>query len=169
MQNEIVTHNAPSIPWLLWGLLSAAVIGGTLLYGASLARALPGWNAGGSALRLTLAAGLSWCVFGPALVIVTRQPARVCIHVCLVTMACGEAVLAFGALANLLGAARLVAATWNLTVVSISNAVMAAALILQMRRRGVPAIRTLTLWLTALDGTGASLFWALRTLTGGLR
>lgn len=157
------------IPWPLWGLLSAVAVGGSLLYGASLSRVLPGWQVGGSALWLALAAGVSWCVFGPALVIVTKQPARVCIHACLVTMAYGEAVLAFGALLNLLGILRPVAAAGNLAVVSISNAVMAAILTLQMRRRGIPARRTLPLWVIALNGTGAILFWASRSLTGGIR
>ena len=137
-----------------WGWLAAIAVAGTLLYGATLPRV--------SALQLLAATGLSWCLFGPALVLVTRLRISTCAHACLVTMAYGIGVLAVGAgINNLLRPGPLFNAAW----VGLSNAIMAATLVRQLSTVGVRWWRTLATWLVALDGSGLALFWIL----GGLR
>jgi hypothetical protein len=83
-------------------------------------------------------------------------------------MCAGIAVLGAGAVLNLAGATRPAPAIANWAFVLLSNGVMAAVLTTQLRVRGVPPVRTLSLWLGVLDGAGALLFWSLRGVTGGL-
>ena len=137
-----------------WGWLAAIAVAGTLLYGATLPRV--------SAIQLLAATGLSWCLFGPALVLLTQRRISTCAHACLVTMAYGIGVLAVGAGINLLlRPGPLFNALW----VALSNVVMAAALVRQLSTLGVRAWRTLAAWVLALDGAGLALFW----MFGGLR
>ena len=137
-----------------WAGFAAIAVAGTILYGASLPAV--------SALRLLGATGLSWCLFGPALVWITRRRISTCAHACLVTMAYGIGVLAVGAGINtLLRPGPLFNAAW----VGLSNVVMAAALVRQLGALGVRWWRTLAAWAIVLDGTGLALFWIL----GGLR
>jgi hypothetical protein len=137
-----------------WGWLAFLAVAGTVLYGATLPRV--------SAPRLLGATGLSWCLFGPALVGVTHRRISTCAHACLVTMAYGIGILAVGAGINLLlDPGPLFNALW----VGLSNAVMGSALVRQLATLGVPPWRTIAAWVVALDGPGALLFLAL----GGLQ
>ena len=137
-----------------WGWLAAIAVAGTLLYGASLPTP--------SALRLLGATGLSWCLFGPALVWITRRRISTCAHACLITMAYGIGVLAAGAGINLLlGPGLLFNAAW----VALSNIVMATLLVRQLATVGVRSWRTLAAWTIVLDGAGLALFGAF----GGFR
>jgi hypothetical protein len=154
----------PAIPVGRWSLLLAVAVGGSLLYGASLGLVLPGWQLGGAALWLTLSAGLAWCVFIPALWLITRLTIWRCLDACLITMAAGEVVLTSGALVNaLLWWHDLTpnGAVINALVVGVSNIAMAGMLTLQLRRSGVTVARTLALWMLALNGSGAVFFTAL--------
>lgn len=153
-----------AIPFARWTALAAFAAGGSLLYGGSLALVLPGWNPGAAALWLTLSAGLAWCVFLPALRACTGLRWGECVDAGLVTMAFGEVVLVSGALANALLWRHGVlenAALINWLIVALSNAVMAAGLALLLRPRGVAIVRTLALWMLALNGSGAVFFAAL--------
>jgi hypothetical protein len=137
-----------------WAWFAAIALSGTMLYGSSAPFLL--------AAPFLVATGLSWCVFGPALVLVTRRRISTCAHACLVTMAYGIGVLAVGAGINLLlRPGPLFNALW----IGLSNVVMAAALVGQLSTVGVRAWKTLTAWVVFLDGTGMALFWML----GGLR
>ncbi|NJK81066.1 MAG: hypothetical protein HC914_14690 [Chloroflexaceae bacterium] len=158
-----------TLPLATWAGLVGIAVGGSVIYGASLSLRFPGWRPDSGALWLALSAGLGWCVFGPALVLVTQRNPLACAHACLVTMAYGEAVLLSGAVANLLHPLL----NWlypldplhlNLATVSLSNVVMAAALALQLRELGVPATTTLLLWMGALNGSGALFFWLFHRL-----
>ncbi|HZU00764.1 MAG TPA: hypothetical protein VFA10_13945 [Ktedonobacteraceae bacterium] len=160
------------IPYRVWGALSGIAVGGSLGYGATLGLHLPQWPPARSGLWLALAAGLSWCVFGPLLVLLTRCRTLTCMHACLVTMAYGEAVLSVGAAYNL--AAKLKPALrpaspakWNAALVGISNIVMATMLTQQLRTLAVPAWKPLFAWIAVLNGSGVLFFWLLRrTLQG---
>ena len=156
-----------SIPYRIWGALSGIAVGGSLGYGATLRLHLPQWRPVRSGLWLALAAGLSWCVFGPLLVWLTRRRTLTCMHACLVTMVYGEAVLGAGAAYNLAAklkpALRPVSpAKWNATLVGISNIVMATMLTHQLRALAVPAWKPLLAWIAFLNGSGALFFWLLR-------
>lgn len=160
------------LPYTTWGALTGIAVGGSAIYGASLSRVFPRWRLTGSALWLALSAGGGWCVFGPALVLMSRRNAFTCAHACLVTMAYGEGVLLTGAGINLLlagrrGVGRLDPRAFNLAWVGLSNVVMAAALMLQLRAVGVPAWKTLLLWMAVLNGSGALFFWSFRRLLQG--
>jgi len=85
------------LPYATWGALTGIAVAGSAVYGASLSLVLPRWRPTGGALWLALSAGAGWCVFGPALVVVTRRDPFVLAHACLVTMAYGEGVLVGGA------------------------------------------------------------------------
>lgn len=158
-------------PVARWALLLAVAIGGSLLYGASLGLVLPGCNLEEAALWLTLSAGLAWCIFIPTLWFATQLPLQQCFDKCLVTIAAGEVVLASGALVNaLLWWYDLVAnaAPINALVVGVSNLAMAALLALQLRQSGVGMVRTATLWMLGLNGSGAVFFAALYRWLHGL-
>ena len=135
LRREIAVHT--------WGWFAAIAVAGTALYGSSLPAP--------SALRLLGATTLSWCLFGPALVGMTRRRISTCAHACLVTMAYGIGVLAVGAgLNHLLRPGPLFNAAW----VGLSNIVMATALVRQMSTIGVRGWRTLAAWILVLDGSG---------------
>jgi hypothetical protein len=154
------------LPFGAWAGLTAIAVGGSAVYGASLARVLPGWRPREGALWLALSAGAGWCVFGPGLIRVSGKHPFVCAQACMATMAYGEGVLVTGAALNALLAdrrrlPRLDRARFNLGWVGLSNVVMAAALAAQMRAIGVPAWKTLATWMVLLNGSGAGFFWAL--------
>ena len=156
--------------WKWWIVLIAVAVGGSCLYGASLSLVLPHWRTGAAALWLAVSAGAAWCVFIPALWLSTRQPLLECFDRCLVTMACGEVVLASGALVNLLlWRATLFenAAQINAAIVAISNVAMCIILAAQMRSGGVPVWKTLTVWMLALNGSGALFFRLLYRVLHG--
>jgi hypothetical protein len=159
------------LPWRMWGALAGIAVGGSLVYGASLALVLPAWCPRDSGVWLTLSAGLSWCVFGPLLASVSRRGPYSCAQACLVAMAWGEGVLLAGAAGNVLlrlgGGGRVDAARVNLALVACSNVVMAGVLARQLAALGVPPHRTLVVWFVGLDGSAVVLFPALRTRFGG--
>ena len=159
-----------TIPYKLWAELTAIAVGGSLLYGASLSLHFRGWRPTRSALWLGLSAGGSWCIFGPLLVLVSRRRVQTCAQACLTTMACGEAVLVSGAAINVglrLKGSFKELKRWNFALVGLSNFVMAAALARQLRALGVPAWKTLLLWMVALNGSGVLLFRLLHRLLQG--
>lgn len=134
-----------------WGWLAAIAVAGTVLYGSALPR--------NSTLRLLAATGLSWCLFGPALVLWTRRSPFTCAHACLVTMTYGIGVLAVGAgIAHLLGPGPLFHVAW----ITLSNVVMAVALVRQLAVLEVRPWRTLLAWTVVLDGAGVLLFGVLK-------
>ncbi|HEU5439433.1 MAG TPA: hypothetical protein VFU88_09095 [Ktedonobacterales bacterium] len=161
-----------SVPYRLWGTLSAIALGGSLLFGAALGVSFPAWRAGRGAAWLALSAGLSWLLFGPLLVRVTRHGLLTCAHACLVTMAYGEMVLVPGAAllwlrASWPGLFPLPPAIWGVGLVGVSNLVMAALFAVQMSALQVPLRRSLACWLVALDGSGALLFALFARLLQG--
>jgi hypothetical protein len=163
-----------SIPYRLWASLAALALGGSLAYGASLSLLFRRWRPGRSALWLALSAGGGWCIFGPLLVLLSRLRAQTCAQACLTTMAYGEAVLVSGAGINvwmrLKGSFKEAAlARWNVSLVGLSNLVMATALTQQLHALGVPAWKTLLSWMVVLNGSGILLFGLLRRLLQGER
>jgi hypothetical protein len=155
-----------TLPLATWGALTAIAVGGSAVYGASLARVLPGWRPREGALWLALSAGAGWCVFGPGLIRVTGKHPFVCAQACMVTMAYGEGVLVTGAVLNALLADRqqlpwLDRGRFNFGWIGFSNVVMAATLAGQMRAIGVPPWKTLATWMALLNGSGAAFFWVL--------
>jgi hypothetical protein len=121
---------------------------------------------------MALSAGLSWGVFGPVLILLTRRHAFVLAHACLVTMAYGEAVLVSGAGVNALlastgGPPGLDPAVLNLLIVAMANATMAAALAAQLQAIGVPVWKSVLAWMVVLNGSGALFFWLFRPLVSG--
>lgn len=144
-----------------WLLLTAVAIGGSLLYGASLAPVWPGFDIRGAALWLAASAGLAWCAFIPTLIAITRRAWNECVDACLVTMAWGEVVLLGGAAMNVVLWRNGVtdARVANLAVVAISNVVMAA--VLARRLAGVPPWRVYAAWMLVLNGAGAVFFLVL--------
>lgn len=156
--------------WRRWSALVAVAVVGSCLYGASLSLVLRDWQTGAAAVWLAASAGAAWCVFIPALWRATRQPLLECLDRCLVTMTCGEVVLASGALVNLvLWRAALLenAAPINAVIVAISNVTMLIVLAAQMRRGGVAVWKTLVLWMLGLNGSGTLFFWLLYRLLHG--
>ena len=156
--------------WKRWFALIAVAVVGSCLYGASLSLVLRDWQTGAAALWLAVSAGAAWCVFIPALWRATRQPLLECLDRCLVTMACGEVVLASGALVNLLlwrAALLESAAPINAAVVALSNVTMFIVVAAQMRSEGVAVWKTLAVWMLALNGSGALFFRLLYLLLHG--
>lgn len=154
------------LPYTPWMWLSLIAVAGTGIYGASLRLAVREWSAWQVALCLILATGLSWCVFGPLLVVLTRRNAFVCAHACLVTMAYGEGVLlitaSLNALCYILGHPICSdPKAFNVACVAASNIIMAVALTRQLSSLGVPHWKTLLLWAVALDGCGIAFFFLL--------
>lgn len=155
-----------SLPYMLWGSLTAIAIVGSCIYGASLSLVLPTWKPTDGALWVLLSAGLAWFIFGPTLILVTKKNVFTCAHACMVTMAYGEGVLAVAAFANLIIAFNLPVSfnvsLFNFFMVFISNIVMALVLTLQMQAISVAWWKTLLTWVLALNGSGAVFFWLFR-------
>lgn len=149
-------------PWRLWFGLAAIAIFGSLLVGASIGL-VTGSALGGHAIWFTASAGISWCIFGPALKLATRLGWLFLAHACLVAMAHGELVLALATITNT--TIHLADLTPTLAptaaIVLAANLTMAASLALQLRTAGAPLWLTLALWFLLLDGAGAALFYFL--------
>jgi hypothetical protein len=146
-----------------WAILVVIIVGASAVYGASLSLNCA-WQASSGALWLILSAGVSWCIFGPALLFVTRKNMFVLAHACLITMFFGEVTLLFTALTNVIlwklrPALTLDYVAINSFCVGISNLVMAVALCLQLRGIGVDIWKCLLLWIFVLDGCGSLLFY----------
>ena len=167
---EMAGPGALSVPVRRWSALALVAIAGSCLYGASLSLVVRDWQTGAAALWLAASAGAAWGVFIPVLWLATRQPLLECIDRCLVTMACGEVVLASGALVNLLlwlAMPLAHAVPLNAAIVAISNVAMFIILAAQMRGGGVPVLKSLALWMLALNGSGAVFFWSLYRVLHG--
>ena len=148
-----------------WAVLTIAIFAGSAWYGGSVAHALGGIGFGRGSVWLILTTGLSWCVFGPLLVAVTRKGMVTCIDACLVTMAAGVAVLAVGGIVNVLpGHGGLPVAAFNWAWVGLSNVVMATVIVRRFTSIGVNWYRTLAVWIFGLDGAGVLMFWLFRHL-----
>src|SRR5262249_17211092 len=143
------------LPLACWIILVVIAVLGSCFYGATLGLVVPGWHLGQGALLITGSAGLAWCVFGPTLLLATWLQAFAGIHPCLVTMAYGEAVLAVGAVVNMLlwaaGCQSLDPSIFNIAWVALSNVVMAAALSVQLRAVKIPVWKTLAIWMCTLN------------------
>lgn len=166
---DAASPSLTELPYGTWAWLTLIAVAGSLLYGASLSLVLPQWRTTGGALWMTLSAGLSWCVFGPALVLLTRRKLFTLAHACLVTMAYGEGVLVSAAGINALlafsGHQGLPdASLFNLIAVAAANGTMAVALALQLQAVGVPMGKTLLAWMVLQNGSGAAFFWLFRHL-----
>ena len=146
---ECVRHEIQCTTWI-WFVVFAIV--GTPIYALS----IPKGCAGIPFMVFYISTGISWCLFGSALVLITRRRISTCAHACLVTMTYGIGVLSVGAGINvLLRPGPLFNALW----VALSNVIMAAALVRQLATVGVRGWRTLATWVVFLDGVGAVLFW----------
>lgn len=157
----------------LWTWLSLVLIAvlGTCIYGASVNLAFPGWLSGSGAFFLTLSTGLSWCLFGPVLILATKLRKFTCAHACLITMAYGEAILFIGACLNyvmvLSSVPKSTQEVVNCSIVVVSNLVMCEMLAIQLEALGVRKLKTLLIWTVVLLGSFAILFWILSTLFKG--
>lgn len=150
-----------------WAALAAIAVGGSLIYGGSIGLVVEGWRPGPAGIWMALSAGLAWCIFGPALVLITRIRMLTCGQACLVTMAYGEGVLVSGAVLNAVhvyAAVGIDPVTFNFNCVALANAVMAATLTLQLNGLGVAWWKTLAAWMIFLNGTGAVCFYLVSRL-----
>jgi hypothetical protein len=159
--------SASELPWGEWVALGALSVGASLLYGGTLGLALPGAAARRSALRLTLATGISWLILGPVSWLLLR-PRGISLwalaQCCLVTMNYGVAVLLAGSPGNLALAASgrgSLALPYNLGLILASNIVMLRLFVRQLGALGVPAWQAALLWMLLLNGSGAALFATL--------
>jgi len=151
------------LPYRSWLYLSGIAIGGSMIYGASLSLVVQRWHFGASAMLLTFAAGLAWCVFVPIIVMATKMNVFAVTHACLVTMAYGEAVLALGAVINVLLSSSQVfrvvdGVTFNAAWVLLTNIIMLMALAIQLAAVKIPYWKTALLWMVALNGSGYLFF-----------
>jgi hypothetical protein len=146
-----------------WSVFFLIAVFGSLFYGASMSLVFPGLELGAGALLILFSAGLGWFVFGPLLLLVSKKPPLLCAHACMVTMVYGEAVLAVGALGNLLwwgsSLALYLATPWNALALLVGNITMGAVLASQLRVLNVPLRSTLLVWVIGLNGSGAFFFW----------
>ena len=169
MKAQLTTSQVSAINVVLarWALLTSIVVIGSAWYGASVAHAL-GITYSRGALWLIASTGLSWCVFGPFLIAVTRKSAVECADACLVTMTAGIAVLAIGGIVNMTatGAHGFSATVFNCAWVGFSNIVMAIVIVRRFASIGVIWYKTLGVWVLGLDGAGAIMFWLFRHLIG---
>lgn len=151
----------------LWTWLSLVLIAvfGTCLYGASVNVAFPGWLSGRGALLLTFATGVSWCLFGPVLILATKLRKYTCAHACLITMAYGEAILFVGACLNYVMVLNPVPKpeqeAMNCGIVLVSNIVMCGMLANQLEALGVRRLKILLIWSVVLVGSFAIISWTL--------
>ena len=145
-------------PSRLWGLLAFLAVAGSLLYGASLVLALPAGSWSYAALALASSAGLAWVLFGIVLVGITRKPAAHLAHASLVAMMFGEAVLELGVIANFLLRDFAGALALNVAIVALSNIVMLAVLIAQLRVIGIRPATVAALWVGILNTAGLAIF-----------
>lgn len=148
-----------------WVVFGALAVTGSIIYGASVARVVPGWTMGRGGLWMLLSAALSWAILGYALMRLTRTPLSFCIHVCLVTLVYGVAILQLGALLNWALVERGFFDTfdpvrYNIMVVGVSNIVMALVLAEQMAVADIGFLRSVVIWVLFLNGSGAVSFWA---------
>ena len=156
----------------MWAQLVGIAVGGSLIFGVSLGLVMPDLQLARAALWLAAWTGLAWCIFGPALCLITRKSPFICAHACLVTMAYGEGVLVAGAVINLLinlagGTGGPGPVLFNVAWVALSNLVMGVALSRQFQAVGVAPWKTLLAWILLLDGSGASFAWLLQPLLHG--
>jgi hypothetical protein len=161
-----------NLPYRCWSGFAAIAIVGSCVYGGSISLVLSGWKLGYGALLLTLSAGLSWCIFGPILVIATKTNVFTCAHACLVTMAYGESVLFVGALINLLlsathGSISLDPVAFNIAWVALSNVIMAGSLSILLAALRVPYWKTGLLWMLVLNLSGLVFFHLFKSMLGG--
>lgn len=149
--------------WLSQGVLA---VGGSLAYGASLGLAIHHGRVLQTAVWVMLSAGLSWLVFIPALALAARRSFFLCLDRCLLAMAWGEVVLLAGAGVNLLlGYTHLMSPVpFNIVCVAVSNIVMTSVISRRMSSLGIPLLKTIFLWLVALNGSGALSFYLFRSL-----
>lgn len=146
-------------PWRLWAALAFIAVAGSLLYGGSLALALPAAGGfGHAAVELAVSAGAGWVLFGMVLLGISRRPAAHVAHACLVAMMFGEAVLELGVIANLLLRDFPGTLALNITVVALSNLVMLGVLVAQLRALGIRPALAVALWFGILNTAGLAAF-----------
>ncbi len=149
-------------PYFVWSMLCVLALIGTAFYALSLSWAFPVGSVLQWVMVLTLSTGISWCVLLPLLVLITQKRWGVCVHVCLVTMAFGEAVLISGGLLNLGACLGVYPALYslplNLGVLLASNIMMATVFFIQFRALGASVGEALALWMLGLNVPGALLF-----------
>lgn len=133
--------------WGLRVLLGAVALGGSALYAASFQESLDVARLAG---LVALGAGVSWLVFGAALLALTRARPSVLewADACLVTMAVGIGALLLSVLLNVGGRGS---ASAHVGVIALSNVSMAAVFVARARRLGLGPGPALALWVLALD------------------
>jgi len=142
------------IEWITYACIA---VFGSFFYGASLAATSDLAGSGSyAAIALAVSAGAGWIIFGLCCLVFLRPPLVPFIHACLVTMACGEAVLAVGALLNFAGLTNTV--IFNSIWVAISNVTMLGILTSQFSKIGIRAPITIALWMVVLNGIGLLVF-----------
>jgi hypothetical protein len=156
-------------PWPLarWTMLVAWAVLGSCLYAASLTLAALDYPLIRTLIWFTCSAGFAWLAFIRCMSIAGRLPLNRCIDIALQTMAVGELVLCAGALVNL--TRHLIGQSWaalplNCVIVLLSNIAMAWFCARQFQACGVPARRTICIWMLALNVPGALLFTAIGLL-----
>jgi hypothetical protein len=146
-------------PWRFWGVLAFVAIAGSFIFGASLALALP---AAGSwayaAIALAASAGVGWVLFGVVLLGMARKPIPHLAHASLVTMLFGEAVLELGVIANLLLRDFPGALILNIAIVALSNVIMLAVLVAQLRVLKMRTPLVIAIWFGILNTAGLAVF-----------
>ena len=160
------------VPVTPWVTMTGISIGGSLVFGWSVGQVLHAQLKANVALWFALSAGVSWCIFGPILILVTKRSPLLLAHACLVSMCYGEGILIIGALLNILIYTTDLAsmlpsrAVFGLdgVVVALSNVIMAISLAVQLKNADVSVWQTLLLWNVALNGLGIVLFTTLGRL-----
>ncbi len=154
-------------PFQLWTSLVGIAVGGSAIYGASLHSLFPEWQFSTGALWIVLSAGLSWCLYIPALWLWSSRKFSTCVQASLVTMAYGELVLTLLAILNLIiwrSGMSMNAGYFNVLCIALSNLLMVIVLAKQMSSLGFKPWKTIVLWTAVLDGCGLLLFWIFRQL-----
>ena len=159
-----------NLPYGTWFWLAIIAVGGTNTYSLSLGVALGVSPSSYFIFPLALSAGIAWCCFS---LVVARETERNLLsveHVCLVTMAFGEAVLLPTAALNFLGhfPGNISPAAFNSIAVIVSNLAMLIAMACQLRELDIPIWKTVAMWFLILDPFGIILFlFFVQLLKGG--
>ena len=149
---------APTGLWILYGVL---VTVDCLIYGATLPLVTPleGWLHWG--LTFTFAVGVAWFVFAPMVGLATGKATPVVAQSCLVAMGYAAGALEVGFIVNLcfwaFGSAGTCLITFNLVCLAAANVIASAAVASQFHGVGVPAWKSLGLWLAAFNGSLAAM------------
>ena len=142
-------------------LLGLLAVGGSAAYAASFHYSGGGgWIAQG-AEAVAVAAGISWILFGLALLAATRCRPSVLpwADACLVCMAVGIAILGISIVLNLL---KFTDPGIHAGVLVASNLAMGTVFVFRARPLGLSPAKSIALWFLVLDGTFFTLWTVMR-------